>query len=232
MNPKTFVILSLLALLTLSQSCCEDNTVKISGNAQIKVKPDIAIITVRVENTADTTSAALVLTNQKISQAIGIFQSNSIPSDDYTTSSFTIRPVYTNVNNERVLTGQTAEQSLRVTIRALTANGQAIGSLIDQLSAAGGYTINGVSFEQSDRRLGVKEARTAAYNSAKAKADEYQKLTGQALRRVLRIQDIGSGSYVPFFADAGGFSARINTVVPVREVTVGASVNVVFSLAP
>ena len=37
---------------------------------------------------------------------------------------------------------------------------------------------------------------------------------------------------MPFFADAGGFSARINTVVPVREVTVGASVNVVFSLAP
>ena len=85
------------------------------------------------------------------------------------------------------MSGQTAEQTLRVTIRALTANGQAIGSLIDQLSAAGGYTINGVSFEQSDRRLGVKEARTAAYRSAKAKADEYERLSGQALRRVLRI---------------------------------------------
>ena len=141
----------------------------------------------RVENTARSTSAALALTNQKISQAIGIFQANAIPQDDYSTSSLTIRPQYTDVNNERVLTGQTAQQTLRVTIRGITANGIAIGNLIDELTAAGGFEISGVNFDQSDRRLGVKEARVAAFNSAKAKAEEYENLTGQALRRVLRI---------------------------------------------
>lgn len=38
--------------------------------------------------------------------------------------------------------------------------------------------INGVSFDQSDRTLGVKQARKAAYESAKAKAEEYAQLSG------------------------------------------------------
>lgn len=53
--------LALLAALIVggTTQCCGDNMIKVSGNAEIKVKPDIAILTVEVEITDRTTSAAL-----------------------------------------------------------------------------------------------------------------------------------------------------------------------------
>ena len=56
---KVFIFLALLTIFTLSQKCCDDNTISVSGNGEVKVKPDSATITVNVEDTQPTTSAAL-----------------------------------------------------------------------------------------------------------------------------------------------------------------------------
>lgn len=129
-----------------------------------------------------------------------------------------------------MLTGQTASQSLSVKIRDLTQDGVVIGQLVDDLSPIKGIRLNGVRFEQSDQSLGVRQARRAAFDSAKAKADQYGLLTGQRVGRILNIMDVDGGYYRPFFSDAEGFSARVETVVPVRDVTVSASVDMIFSL--
>lgn len=92
MNFKKFLLFTFLFIFTLSQACCEDNTIKVSGNAEIKVKPDIAIITVRVENTAKITAEALSAVNRKIASVIGILKANGVSDDDYSTSSFSINP--------------------------------------------------------------------------------------------------------------------------------------------
>lgn len=45
---KTILVFSLLLAFSLSQSCCSDGTVTVSGNADVKVKADIAKLTVNV----------------------------------------------------------------------------------------------------------------------------------------------------------------------------------------
>lgn len=59
MNFKKFLIFALFITYIVSQGCCGDNTVKVTGNAKIKVKPDIATITVKATNTAKITINAL-----------------------------------------------------------------------------------------------------------------------------------------------------------------------------
>ena len=133
---------------------------------------------------------------------INVLRSHGIADGDYSTSSLSIRPNYDFINGEQVLTGQRAEQSLSVKIRDLTQDGIKIQQVIQGLVPIGGVEINGVNFEQSDRSLGTRQARQEAYKSALKKAEDYQRQSGQLLRKVLRIQDIGSGSYIPFFSNA------------------------------
>jgi len=130
------------------------------------------------------------------------------------------------------LVGQSASQTLNVKIRSITDDGAAIGRLIDAASKIDGITVNGVNFDQSDRTLGVRQARKAAYDAAKAKADQYAALTGQRIRRVKRIESLNAGGYIPFYISGAAFTSDFKTLVPVRDVTVSANVDVWFSLLP
>ncbi len=59
---------------------------------------------------------------------------------------------------------------MNVKIRNITADGAAIGRLIDAASKIDGIIVNGVTFDQSNRTLGVRQARKAAFDAAKKKA--------------------------------------------------------------
>lgn len=69
----------------------------------------------------------------------------------------------------------------------MTLDGASIGTLIDAASSIDGIIVNGVTFDQSDHTLGVKQARKAAFDAAKKKADEYANLTGMRVRQATRI---------------------------------------------
>lgn len=229
---RSFLFAVLLTTAAVAQSCCDQNTIHVSGNADVKVKPDFASIEIGAQAEEKTTSAALQSLNQKISALIQIIQSQGISTKDYSTSSLTISQVYDYSSGESVLTGQRASQTLTVKIRSLTADGAAIGKLVDAASKIDGIIVNGVNFDQSDRTLGVRQARKAAFDAAKAKADQYAQLSGLRVRRVSRIEALDGGNVIPFFAAAAAFSADAKTLVPVRDVTISASVDVWFSLLP
>lgn len=233
MEIKTLFFVTLFVLGALSQDCCDKNTVKVSGNAEVKVKPDFATITIGAEATELKTAAALQSLNRKIDQLIKIIKAQKIDEKDYSTSSLTLTPVYDYQNGEGILTGQKASQTLSVKIRSLTADGANIGRLIDEASKINGLIVNGVTFDQSDRKLGVKQARKAAFEAAKKKADQYAALSGLRAYRVLRMSSLDGGDIIPYFANAAAFSGgNSKTLVPVRDVLVRANVDVWFSLIP
>ena len=130
------------------------------------------------------------------------------------------------------MTGQKASQTLSVKIRSLTADGSNIGRLIDEASKINGLIVNGVTFDQSDRTLGVRDARKAAFAAAKKKADEYAALSDLRIFRAVKISSLDGGNVIPYFANAAAFQGDFKTLVPVRDVTVSASVDVWFSLLP
>ena len=232
MEIKTLLLIALFVSATLAQDCCDKNTVKVSGNAEVKVKPDFATITIGAEATELKTSAALQSLNKKIDQLINIIKRQGISEKDYSTSSLTLAAVYDYSGGEAVLTGQKASQTLSVKIRSLTADGSNIGKLIDEASKIDGLIVNGVTFDQSDRTLGVKDARKAAFAAAKKKADEYAALSGLRIFRAVKISSLDGGNVVPYFTNAAAFRGDFKTLVPVRDVTVSASVDVWFSLLP
>lgn len=232
MTFRTFCLVALLLVTALAQNCCDQNTIKVSGNAEVKVKPDFATIEIGAEAQASTTSEALRLLNSKIDTIIKIIEGLGISPKDYSTSSLRLNQVYEYRNNENVLIGQKATQTFSVKIRDITADGAAIGKLIDSVSSIDNIIVNGVTFDQSDRTLGLKQARKAAFEAAKKKADEYAALSGLRIRKVIRIEALGGGNIIPFFASGASFAGDFKTLVPTRDVSVSENVNVWFSLLP
>ena len=112
-------ILAFAAILTLShaQISCDVNSVMVSGNADVKVEPNIATLEMTVQATALRTSEALNEMNQMVTRAFQVFRAQGIPEDDYSTSNLRFSPQYDYSNGQSVLIGQQASQSLSVTIR-------------------------------------------------------------------------------------------------------------------
>lgn len=192
--------------------------------------PNIATLTIRVESTAKTTSEALKNVNIKTQEVFKIFKDQGIAEKDYSTAGLNISPEYDYSGDIQVLLGQKSSQTLSVKIRNLTPDGAKIGSLITALAALGdGVIINGVTFDQENKKIGVKDARKAAFESAKTKAAEFAELSGKTLGRVKRIESVDGNSYVPFFSVAAS-AANLKLLVPVRDVTISEQVKVIFSM--
>lgn len=228
---RTIFLIALVSV-AVAQECCGLNKIIVTGNAEIKVKPDYATIEIGAEAQEKTTSAALQSLNKKIDALLKIIKAQGIADKDYSTSSLRLTQAYDYQNGENTLVGQKASQTFSVKIRDITADGASIGKLIDAASAIDGIIVNGVTFDQSDRTLGVKQARKAAYDAAKKKADEYSELTGQRSRRAVRIEAVSGGNVIPFYVRAAAFGGDFKTLVPVRDVTISESVTVWFSLTP
>lgn len=85
-------------------------------------------------------------------------------------------------------------------------------------------------FDQSNKNLGVLQARKAAYNAALAKAEQLAKLSNRRISKVKRIESVDGNSYVPFSTNAFA-GANIKILVPNRNVVVSEQLTITFDLA-
>jgi uncharacterized protein YggE len=68
------------------------------------------------------------------------------------------------------LVGQTASQTLSVTVRGIDKNGGNLGSIIDQLVTVNELTFNGLNFDKDDKSDAQRKARKLAFEDARKKA--------------------------------------------------------------
>lgn len=84
----------LLIVATYSYSCCDANTLTITGAATVRVAPDLATFTVSANGYGKTTLLALSNMNNFISQASTVLSAAGLPTANYTTSSINLYPQY------------------------------------------------------------------------------------------------------------------------------------------
>jgi uncharacterized protein YggE len=110
-----------------------------------------------------------------------------------------------------------------------------VGSMLVAAVQAGGdgARVDGITFSHADAAALESAAREAAYADARAKAEQYAGLAGQALGEVRHVVegDAGGGPlprrYMALAADTGG-----SVPVDAGEGTVAAVVSVTWALGP
>lgn len=222
-------------ILPGTTTCCEENQITVSGSGRASGQPDVAEVSIRLQEKGTTTAEAVQALSAKTSQTLAVLTQNQISNQDYETGSLNVFPEYSFLNGRNEVIGQTASQSLTVRVRNLDAKGESVARLIDALAAVNGININSVTFDILDKTQLQTEARAAAFNDAKQKAEDFASAAGVRVGRVLTIDDNSFVSSPPIeFANVARLSVAasdsVQTSIPVGELEVSYSTNVVFQL--
>ncbi|MFQ3662058.1 MAG: SIMPL domain-containing protein [Chloroflexaceae bacterium] len=199
--------------------------VTVTGQGEVRVTPDMAVVQLGVETSAPTTQEALAQNTAQVQAIIDQLKALGVAERDIQTSTFSIYASY--ANEGRTITGYTVSNMVQVTIRDLA---QA-GALLDQVVQVGANRVYGISFGLSDPRAVQAQARDAAMADARARAEQYARAGGASLGNVLIITE-SLGAVTPFPAMMRDEAARAGAPVPVQpgEQAVSAQIQVTYEL--
>ena len=213
----------------------------VSGIGTVTVAPDLAVLTVGVEARAGTVQEALAEAAGAMTNIVSALEGEGVEAQDIQTRSFSINPQYTwrertddegGRYSERVLTGYTVNNRATVRLRDL----DRVGEMVDLVASAGGdlTRIEGVSFTVQDPEPHRAEAREAAVEQARAKAEQFARDAGVILGQVVLVSEGGGTVPAPrAFAEFAAFglaTADATTPISEGELEIRATVQMVFAI--
>jgi len=131
------------------------------------------------------------------------------------------------------ITNFTAEQSLSIKVRDLAK----LDDVMDAVMSAGANHIGGIEYQSSDLRKYKDQARDAAAQAAREKADALAKALGNQIGKTYSIEEVQQTEGTYFYGGlAANTTMEVDKAPPPRpstapgELTVKASVIVTFDL--
>lgn len=206
-------------------------SITITGQGQVSVAPDMAVITTQVVSPGSTAPEALAANSKAMKAVIDEVKSAGIEAKDIQTSGFSIYPRYDNSkqgqNKAPKIVGYDVRNGVTINVRDLAK----LGELLNTVVESGANQIGGISFQISDPDEKLNEARKKAVADARARAELLAEAAGSKLGNVLDISE--NGGYRPQPRGMMMMEARVSAdAVPVEvgENTIEASVNIRWEL--
>ncbi len=204
-------------------------TLSINGHGEVTLTPDIAYIYVGVHTEHEDAATAVADNNEQAQSVIDALKAAGIKPEDISTTNFSL---WTSQNYD--MSGQptdskfVVDNTVNITVRDLTQLGDLLGTAID----AGANSVNGISFDVSDKDAALSEARELAVADARTQAAELAGLAEVELGDIQSLSMYG-GTPTPYY----GGSAREATEQAVSSVpispgqfVISVDVSIVFGL--
>ncbi|GAB1479674.1 SIMPL domain-containing protein [Paracoccaceae bacterium] len=229
---KTLVLTTMLALplagAAWAQQAPQTAQITVTGEASVQAVPDMATVSLGVTTVAETAAEAMAANTASLAQVIERLKAAGIEPRDLQTASLSLNPNWTGYdsssNQPQTITGYAASNQLSVRVRDVSK----LGAVLDAAITDGANTLNGISFELASPRPVQDQARKAATEDARARAELLAAAAGVKLGRVLSITEGGGyGGPMPMFkADA----ASAPVPVEAGEIGLTAAVTVTFEI--
>ncbi|MGZ6260153.1 MAG: SIMPL domain-containing protein [Candidatus Limnocylindrales bacterium] len=207
----------------------EPHGITVHGTGRVTLKPDLATLSLGV--TAQASSAATAQSNasKAMNSIVAAVKKLGVADADMVTQAVSLNPTYDySAGSSPRLTGYTATQTLSVKVRDLAK----IGELIDASVAAGANQVGGVSFTVDDPAAATEQARKAAVEDAKKRAQTLAQSAGVALGVPISIVETSAPAPTPITfdkaVDAAGAVAPTTVQVGTTEVVV--DVEIIFAI--
>ena len=201
----------------------------LSAQAETPRVPDIAHLSTGVVTQAADANAAMRANAAQMTRVVDAIRKAGIAERDIRTSGVNLHPQYRYADNQPpTITGYESRNTVDITVRKI---GE-LGGIMDALVAVGANQINGPSFEVDDKEGAYDEARRAAIEKARARAQMYAQTLGMEVRRIVSISE-GNGGFgppVPMMAMARMDKAEAGTPIAPGESTLSVNLDVVFEL--
>lgn len=214
----------------LSQSKGEPMIV--TGNGKATTVPDIASISVGIEERGASLKTVQDSVNKKSQALVSELNKLGIEDGDIRTSSYTVYPQTDYDATPPRVTGYRISISYQIKVRDI----EKINDVISIITPAGANLVGNVSFDLSDeaRKVANDKAREDAVKEAKETAASLAKASGVTLGRIINISENFSGG-VPRYATlpmAGGGDMLQDAKITEPEIQPGTTeVNLSVSLS-
>ncbi len=204
--------------------------VELTVNEIVHSAPDVAQIGAGVTTRAPTAQEAVRQNAQAMEQVIAKLRDLGIASRDIQTSNFNLNPQYDFDRNggSRTFVGYDVNNQVQVKLRDL----ERAGEVLDALVSAGANNIYGPNFMLEADEAAKREARTRAYQSGQAMAQEYARMAGFSGVRLLEISETfqSYGGPQPVMMRADVQEAGASTKIEPGEVGTGVTVTVKYEM--
>lgn len=202
--------------------------VTVTGTGEVRGAPDTLTATVGVSTQAGDVSTAIAQAGSRVQAVTDAVVRAGVARSDVQTEQVSLQPQYAGSlpGAGPSITGYEATNTVQITVRDLAKASSVLGAAVD----AGGNDarLSGVAFRIDDDSRLLGDARSRAFEDAKTRADQYAKLAGTSLSRVLSVQENVTGQDQPLSADR---TAQASTVpIEPGQQTVTVSVTVKWGL--
>ena len=167
-----------------------------TGEGEVTVVPDVAVLSLGVESEADTVAEAQSQASAAVNGIPSVLSSSGVEENDIKTQSYSIYPSrrWEPDTGEEELTGYRVTNMITIKVREV----EDTGTIIDAVAEAGGddIRIDGISFTVDNPAPYQKEAREKALADAREKAEQIAEAAGLELGEPTYINE--SGGYSPY----------------------------------
>ena len=179
------------------------NVISVSGEGEVFAIPDIAVFTFSVNEEAETADTAQEMATEKITSALAFVREQGVEDDDIKTINYNLSPRYEYAQAtrdctrypcppaNRELVGFSVNQTVQVKLR----DTDKAGDFVVGLAGLAVQNVNGPDFSIDDDDVLQEEARKAAIDDARAKAEKLAGDLGVTLVRIVSFSE--NGSYPP-----------------------------------
>lgn len=175
--------------------------VELSVSESVDAKPDIVDIGAGVTSQASTAVEAMRINAREMNAVIDRIKALGIKDKDIQTTGINLSAQYDydQSTSRQVFRGYQASNRVNVTLREVPRAGE----VLDALVAAGATDINGPNFALDDDTSARAQARKAAFDKARAQAEEYARWSGFSGVRLLEINEsVAAGPPMPYAQSA------------------------------
>lgn len=228
------LMLSALAAAPFTAALAQQPTVEgtrldLVATGEVSRVPNLVRIGTGVVTQAPTASAAIAQNAQQMAAVRAALKRAGIADGDIQTSALNLNPEYRHDNNRPpALIGYRASNEVSVRFRDIANTGK----IIDALVAQGANQINGPMLSIDKPEAALDEARTAALQKARARAEVYARTLGKRVGRIISVSETG-GQFRPvaMMRQAGGAAMDVSaTSIEPGEQTLSVSLSVSFEL--
>jgi uncharacterized protein YggE len=202
-----------------------ERSVAVSGHGTVEVQPDIAELSMGVTSTSPDASTVYSTLETESQTLVESLKGLGVAEEDIQTSGLNIYP---NVD-ENQISSFVGSVDVRVTVRDLAR----LGEIVDGVQAFVGpeLTLSGISFSYAEPETVLGEARAAAVDNARVRAEQYAEAAGGGVGNVLEIVESSVPTTFPagrVAFDEAAAAAELAIEPGSQELTV--DVTVVFEL--
>lgn len=201
----------------------QQKQIAVVGEGRVTVKPDVVYVQFGVETTGKTANEAVQKNAQIFEGVKAAIKKAGVEEKDIQTVQFNTYPVYDN----QKLTGYRVQNIVRITYRDV----DRVGSLLDQLAAAGVNRMDSLAFSSEKIDEYKKQALSLAVQDARSKADALATAAGVRIKGVVSMAESGATQPPVFYLQkqmAADLAKTAQTEISPGELKVEATVNVVY----